>query len=179
MKNKLYTTHMSITTERLKLVPLSLKYAQVMFNEFTDEITIFMYPKAPKTIDDTIVQINSRIEKAKSRKGLTMVILRKGSDEFLGRAAIHQMDTDTPAIGIWIKKSAHGNKYGREAVTALRDWAEANLEYRYLRYAVDKRNIPSRKIAESLDGVIGKEFTKKNLAGKILDEVEYWIYKKN
>jgi len=42
---------------------------------------------------------------------------------------------------------------------------------------VEKRNIASRKIAESLGGMVRKEYQKLNQLGKTLEEVEYWIYK--
>ena len=43
-------------------------------------------------------------------------------------------------------------------------------------YPVDKKNISSRKIPESLGGIIETEYKTTNMAGKILDEVEYRIY---
>ncbi|MEH2435865.1 MAG: GNAT family N-acetyltransferase [Nostoc sp.] len=83
----------------------------------------------------------------------------------------------TPELGIWLKKSAHGHGFGREAIHVLKDWVDKNLEYNYLSYPVDKRNIPSRKIAESLRGKIFREFQQINKSGYLLDEVEYRIYK--
>lgn len=172
------TTKIIITTERLLLVPLSLEYAEDLFAEFTDEITEYMYPKTPINIQETIDYITQAIPKMQKGTDMTRVILNKDTKEFLGAGGLHQLDTDTPEPGIWIKKSAHGNGYGKEAIAALKDWAEKNLKYSYLKYPVDKRNIGSRKIAESLGGIIEDEYQKANMAGKMLDEVEYRIYKK-
>lgn len=36
-----------LTTKRLRLVPVSMKYASGIFKEFTDEITFYMHPKSP------------------------------------------------------------------------------------------------------------------------------------
>lgn len=165
-----------IESERLKLISTSEEYANDIFREFTDEITQFMYPRTPETIDDTLDFI--KLSKQKMRKGeeLQVVILNKITGEFLGHSGITKINTDIPELGIWIKKAAHGNKYGREAATLLKDWAEKNLSYKYLMYPVDKRNIPSRKIAEFLGGVVEAEYKKKNMSGDILDEIEYRIY---
>ena len=42
-------------------------------------------------------------------------------------------------------------------------------------YPVDRRNIPSRRIPESLGGVVKEEYEKENRSGKILDLVCYHI----
>ena len=83
---------------------------------------------------------------------------------------------DVPEFGVWTKKSSHGNGYGKEAIHALYKWACRNIEFDYITYPVDKRNVASRKIPESLGGVVAKEYKQENLAGFELDEVEYHIY---
>jgi len=168
-----------IESERLKLIPTSEKFAQEIFKEFTEKITTFMHPKAPETINDIINFIKTSLEKMKKGEELQVVILDKITNEFLGHGGVSKLNTDTPEPGIWIKKGAHGHKYGREAVTALVEWAKKNLKYKYIMYPVDRKNIPSRKIAESLGGVIEAEYKEKNMSGNILDKVEYRIYHKN
>ena len=107
-----------------------------------------------------------------------LAILRKDTREFLGCAGFHNPKSKTPEFGIWIKKTSHGNGYGKEAITALYDWVCGKFEFDYILYPVDKRNIASRKIPESLGGVIKKEYKEKNLVGFELDEVEYHIFPK-
>ena len=58
---------------------------------------------------------------------------------------------------MWVKQSAHGKKIGREAVVALEEWAQHNIDFDYIRYPVSQENIPSRKIAESLGGIVEKD----------------------
>lgn len=167
----------TITTKRLKLVPISEAFAEEIFREFTPEITRYMFPAAPKHINDTLDFIHSAQAKLKSGKELNLVILNNTTNEYLGGCGIRALQTPTPEVGIWIKKSAHGNKYGREAVKGLKEWLDDRFQYDYIRYAVDRNNISSRKIAESLGGIVAKEYKKKSLAGIELDEVEYWIYR--
>lgn len=166
-----------IESERLRLVPTSEKYAEEIFKEFTPEITEFMYPKSPKRIEETLAFIRSSIEKMNEDEELQVVILDKKTGEFIGHGGLKGLKSAAPEPGIWIKKGAFGHKYGREAVRALKEWAEHNLRYKYLVYPVAKKNIPSRKIAESLGGVVEREMKKTNMSGNILDMVEYRIYK--
>ena len=165
-----------IESARLRLVPISEKYAEDVFREFTEEITLYMFPRSPKQIGETLAYIREARREIEAGTDFTVVVLHKESGDFLGGGGLHKIDTDTPEFGIWIKKSAHGNGYGKEAVCALKDWADKNLSYKYLVYPVDKKNTASRKIAEALGGVIERERQITNQAGNVLDEVEYRIY---
>jgi RimJ/RimL family protein N-acetyltransferase len=136
-----------------------------------------MFPATPKKIEDTLAYIHEQLPKIQKGENLHMVIVHKNTQEFLGGCGISNLTSTTPELGIWIKKAAHGNAYGREAVHGLKQWADTHLVYEYLIYPVDRKNIPSRKIAESLGGVITKAYKKKNMSGILLDEVEYHIYK--
>ncbi|WP_289501078.1 GNAT family N-acetyltransferase [Gloeocapsopsis sp. IPPAS B-1203] len=152
-------------------------YKEVIFSEFTEEITTYMYPCPPQDISETEAFISDSIGEMVDGWGLGLVILKRDSQEFLGCAGLHCINRKNPELGIWLKKTAHGNKYGLEAVTAIKDWADKNLEYKYLRYPVDKANIASRKIAEALGGKIIDEYYKTNMSGKTLNVVEYRIPK--
>ncbi|WP_432261345.1 GNAT family N-acetyltransferase [Cupriavidus sp. TMH.W2] len=89
--------------------------------------------------------------------------IRRADDSlFLGLAGLHHADTTAPELGIWIREDCHGHAYGREAVTAVAHWALANLAPSHLVYPVAEQNWPSRRIAESLGGVVvGQATTRK------------------
>ena len=57
----------------------------------------------------------------------------------------------------------------------LADWARENIVLKHMVYPCDKENIPSRKIAESLNGSIVREGEVKSISGRILNEVVYNI----
>jgi [ribosomal protein S5]-alanine N-acetyltransferase len=61
---------------------------------------------------------------------------------------------------------------------AVKEWADGNVNYDYLRYPVAENNIPSRKIAEFLNGRIEREYEEVSLSGKKLHMLEYRLYKK-
>ncbi|HMS91077.1 MAG TPA: GNAT family N-acetyltransferase [Candidatus Absconditabacterales bacterium] len=177
---------LTIETERLLLVPITMEYAEEIFKEFTPEITTYMFPKSAEHISETERFIQESIEKMLIGNNYQTVILDKLSKEFLGCVGLHIENPLMPELGIWIKKSAFGKKIGREAVAGVTNRAQKNLEFEYLFYPVDQENIPSRKIAESIGGIVqtrenGEEIVhiKATLdPNKILHSVEYRIYKK-
>ncbi len=170
------TSGVVIKTNRLVLKGVSLDYVDDTFREFTSEITEYMYPKPPEKIEDTIKYIKSAIQENKAGSDLNVVITLKESGEFLGRGGIHHINKETPELGIWIKKSAHGHGYGKEAMVALKEWADVNLNYKYILYPVAVQNNSSRKIPEFLGGKIEREYDEVNLSGKEIHLLEYRIY---
>ena len=166
-----------IVTKRLMLLPINLSYAEEIFRNFTAEITQYMFPKSPKYISETLDFINSALKGLEDGTNLNLVILDKDTKEFIGGAGLHNVGQIDPELGIWIKKTAHGNGYGLEAITAIIAWARLNLDFEYLKYPVDKRNYGSKRIAEFNGGIVKKEYRKVNQSRFELDEVEYWIFK--
>ena len=168
-------TNLILISDRLKLLPLTMEYAQPMCQHFTPEVTRYMWPSAPKIHEDVNQYIKSQQHQMKYGNELAMVIVTKHTAEFLGHVCIHQAHSQTPELGIWLKSDAQGHRYGYEALNLLKQWAKLNLQYHHLKYPVDKKNVPSRKLAESLGGYVGDEYIKISESGNELDEVEYWI----
>lgn len=167
-----------IESNRISMIPITVKYAEQIYKEFTPEITKYMKPRSPKNIEETYKYLKTTQVRMEKGEDLLLAVLKKDDKEFLGQCGIHDLNSPTPSLGIWIKKSAQGNGYGREAISLAKKWCDENIKYKYLKYPVDKRNVGSRKIAEALNGEIKREFKMKNESGFILDEVEYWIYPK-
>ena len=165
-----------ILSKRLLLVPISVKYKGNIFREFTSEITKYMSPTPPKNISDTEKFITDSLKTLNDGSNLQLVILDKESAEFLGNIGLHEIQSKHPEFGIWLKKSAHGNGFGREAITALKSWTDKNLNYEYILYPVVAENIPSRKIPESLGGKIFREYDEKIQGGNLHHFVEFRIY---
>jgi RimJ/RimL family protein N-acetyltransferase len=165
----------TIKSERLRLVPISLEYDRDIFQEFTPEITTYMFPKPAEDISETRAFIKESLQDMKTGNNLQMVIL-KSSGEFLGCCGLHgQANPRIPEFGIWLKNDAHGYGYGREAIQALYTWAKQNLEVEYYIYPVDRNNLASRNIPESLGGAVVREFVDIGLAGNRLDMLVYKI----
>ena len=169
-------TDFSLETERLILVPLSIEYKYDVFLEFNSTISQYMFPKPADEISETEEFINSKIPGMKEGNDMQTVITLKATGEFLGLAGLHEVKSKTPILGLWVKKSAHGNGYGREAITAMYHWAKKNTNADYFKYSVDKDNTQSIKIAESLGGKVTEIKSRKGLAGNPLNLLEYHIY---
>lgn len=167
--------NIKIQTDRLSLLPIEMKYVPDIFREFTSEITTYMSPTPPANISETEDFITSSAEGLKSGNNLQLVILDRETQEFLGCAGLHEVDGDHPEMGVWLKKSAHGKGFGREAMTAIKKWADENLDYKYILYPVVAKNIPSRKIPESLGGTIAREYDEKIQGGNLHHFVEFRI----
>jgi len=165
-----------IESERLLLVPISLKFKKEIFKEFTEEITVLMNPPSPKNISEVEDFIKKSEKGLKRGDNFQLVILKKDTEEFLGCVGLHNIDKKNPEVGIWVKKSAHGKGYGRESVVAVKKWADKKLDYEYITYPVVKENYPSRKIPESLNGKIIREYDKINMKGIKQCLLDYAIY---
>lgn len=166
-----------IESERLTLKPISLEYADDIFREFTSGIAVFMFPQPNDDVGQVIHWIKTDLLRLKVGSNLQMVALNKNG-EFLGCVGLHNLKTRTPELGIWLKKSAHGQKYGVEAIGLLVDWANNNLDFDHLVYPVVKENMASRNVAEKNGGVFVEERKDKNARGEELDEVVYHIFPK-
>ncbi|MBD3328804.1 GNAT family N-acetyltransferase [Candidatus Peregrinibacteria bacterium] len=170
------TSNLTIETNNLYLKSIKEEYKNDIFREFTAEITTHMFPKPAKKIEETIEFIKTSIKENKEGSNFQIVILNKQNGDFIGCGGVHHIDRKTPELGIWIKKSAHGNAYGKETITALKKWTDENLDYDYLLYPVAADNYPSRKIPELLGGKIAREYDITNMSGKKLHILEYRIY---
>lgn len=166
-----------IKTRRLSLEAINFDYVDIIFKSFTKDITEFMYPQPSGNKKDTINFIESSMKSMKSGANIQQVIIHSHTREFLGAVGLHNTLSNTPELGIWLKKDAHGCRYGLEAISGIVDYAKKNLQFEYLTYPVDKENIPSRKIPEKIGAKTESEYKMKNALGKELDIIEYRIYK--
>lgn len=167
-----------ITTERLTILPTREEYAEAIFKELTPGVAKYLSFDPSGKMEDTIAYIRSSQAEIKNGKEMPVVILDRVTKHLIGGGGIHNLTSSKPKLGIWIKLSAQGNGYGREAVEAFMEWLKENIQYEYIVYPVAKVNGPSRKLIEGLGGIVGEEKIYTSPSGKILDEVEYRIYKK-
>ncbi|HLC69938.1 MAG TPA: GNAT family N-acetyltransferase [Patescibacteria group bacterium] len=173
------TTKVTIETERLRLVPIALGYLEEIFKEFTPEVTKYMFPQPTGDIKDIRKFISESLERMKKGENLQLVAINKVNREFLGCVGLHEIHKPDPEMGIWLKRSAQGSGYGKEAMLGVKKWAEGNLFYEHIKYPVAKANNPSRQVAEYLGGKVVKEYMGTNQNGDKMEEVEYWIERKS
>jgi RimJ/RimL family protein N-acetyltransferase len=149
-------SHTFITSARLSMRAFTAADAAESFAEANDHVAKFMSwnPPASETEFRTIWQ--GGISDMKTGKGLHLVIRLTSTNEFIGTAGLHPADTTLLETGLWIKESAQGRGYGREAVAAVIKWASERFHPSGFLYPVVDENTPSRRLAEALGGeVIG------------------------
>jgi ribosomal-protein-alanine N-acetyltransferase len=105
------TLDLVIESERLRLEAVSEAHAETIFREFTAEITEFMGPKPPGVMDETLAFVHRSRERMLRGEDFVAAVLVKETGEYLGGAGLNRIDSDTPELGIWIKKGAHGHAY--------------------------------------------------------------------
>lgn len=163
-----------IETSRLEIVPISEKYAYDYFIEFDAEITKYQYAEPFKTLESTKEFIADFTELKKRGTNLVCCILDK-ENNFIGSIEIYRLDTKTPEIGLWIRKSEQRNGYGYESIIAVINFFQKHMDIDYFIYESDRRNPNSIKLVEALGGVeVGFNQTESN-GGNILELNIYHI----
>ena len=161
-----------INAERVRLQAINRAFTEEIYQNFTPEITEYMMPAPPAERADTEAFVESALLALDRRDDLHLIICLRDGGEFLGVCGLYSRGHPTePELGIWLKKAAHGHGYGLEAITALKKWAESQLEYERLLFPVDRRNTPSRRIPEKLGGRIIAEKKMTSMSGTELDLV--------
>lgn len=171
------TSKLILETQRLYLKPVCNTYREEIFKEFTKEITTYMDVDSSEDIKEIDRFIQISIKEMKWWEGYQAIIVNKNNHEFVWGAGLHHINSPTPSIGIRLKSSIQWNGYGKEVIQVLKNWLDNHIDYHYIIYMADKRNIPSRKLAEFLGGVMYQEKDIKNANGKVLYLLEYRVYK--
>lgn len=143
----------SISSARLILRSFVPADAAESFAEASARIAKFMSWNPPSESEYEALW-REGISRMKAGNDLNLTIRLIGTNEFIGRAGLHPAEGDLLETGIWIKESAQGNGYGREAVAAIVNWASETFRPAGFLYPVVDENVPSRRLAEALKGEI-------------------------
>ena len=165
----------TISTARLTIIPVNKQYADDIFRELTPKVATYLSFDPTGKIEDIYTFITKSQVNMRRGEEMPVVIINTVTNEFIGCAGVHKIRTGKPELGIWIKQSAYRQGYGKEVIQGLISWARNNLEFKFLTFPVAKANTPSRKLIESLGGIIVEEKTTTSPSGKVLDEVIYRV----
>ncbi len=170
--------YLLLESERLWLRPIEMKDADDIYQHFTQEITKYMFPNPNVNVLETEGFIRTCIIKRRKLKDLVMTIILKDTYEFIGLVGIHSLHTSSPELGIWIKKEAFHQGFGKEAIETMIDTFNDLKEVDYYVYPVDSRNAASKKLVQSLGGQFVHHEQKVVDSNKILEIDTYHIYQK-
>jgi RimJ/RimL family protein N-acetyltransferase len=165
----------TITSPRLLLRSFTPEDAPQAFTPVTPTLARYMSWDPSPSLDAFAEVWREWLPKMATGTDLALVVRLKSSGEFLGMAGLHHIDAPEPEIGIWIKEAAHGAGYGREAVSAIIAWAAKQIGPSGFVHPVVVDNRPSRRLAESLGGIVLGTLDLRKPSGAVLDEVVYRI----
>ncbi|WP_233809389.1 GNAT family N-acetyltransferase [Paraburkholderia sp. HP33-1] len=143
-----------IESARLSPKPFAASDADEAFPCITTSLTRWMSwePAPDRETFDRIWQ--AWLPAMAERADFVFAVRERNSGEFLGLAGLHHVKDASAVLGIWVRENRHGEGIGREAVRLVAEWASSELSIERFTYPVAEENYPSRRIAESLGGVV-------------------------
>jgi RimJ/RimL family protein N-acetyltransferase len=147
-------SHVAITSSRLALRSSTAADGDEAFAEGNAAIARFMSWNPPASRDEFDGIHRAILAQMVTGENLSLTVRLMATREFLGSAGLHPADADLLETGIWIKRSAQRQGYGREAVAAVVAWASRRFRPSGLLWPVVDENLASRRLVESLGGQI-------------------------
>ena len=144
----------TLSSTRLRLKAFEAEDAADIFAAVTPTLTRFMVFDPSPSFEAFCEISTAWMPKMASGTDLFLVVRLTLTGEFLGIVGLHNIGDEEAEAGVWIKEAAHGFGYGREAVSALVGWAAGATGVQRIIYPVVEYNQPSRRVAESLGGVV-------------------------
>jgi RimJ/RimL family protein N-acetyltransferase len=168
-------TGTAFASARLSLRAFAAADAHEIFAAASPTISRFMTWDPPPSLAAFAEIWPDWLRRMSAGSELHLVIRLASTGEFLGVAGLQAIGVSEPTVGLWIKEAAHRRGYGRETIAAIIDWAAAHVGAAAVTYPVVEQNLASRRLAESLRGVVigAKELRK--TSGAVFREVVYRI----
>lgn len=143
-----------VNTDRLLIVPFTAADADDVYQAITPTLTRFMNFE-PEPSPEAFANVwQGWLPLIREGEEVFFVARLRDSKQFIGMSGVHDLHSHTPELGIWVKENQHGHGYGREIVHAIAAWASERYRPQYFIYPVAEQNAPSRRLVESLGGVV-------------------------
>ncbi|MGH7029885.1 MAG: GNAT family N-acetyltransferase [Stellaceae bacterium] len=144
----------TLRSERLSLEAFTADDAAEVFDAVTPALTRFMSFEPSPSLEAFGEVWQEWLPQMAASTAAFLVVRENQTGQLLGVAGLHRIDSGEPEAGIWIKERAHRRGFGREAVSVIIAWASADFGATGLLWPVMEENHQSRRLAESLGGVI-------------------------
>ncbi|MBB3456250.1 RimJ/RimL family protein N-acetyltransferase [Rhizobium sp. BK313] len=148
--------NIEILSTRTVVRPFTPEDAADVLACISPEITRFMAWEPPASLADFAEVWQTWLPPIENRSDLHLVARAKSDGRCLGIIGLHDLQSGTPELGIWLRYDAHGMGLGRELIGAIAAWASENAAIEYFEYPVAEDNIASRRIAEAYGGRIAE-----------------------
>jgi RimJ/RimL family protein N-acetyltransferase len=165
----------ALVSDRLSLTAFTADDAPEAFAGASATVARFMKWEPAPSLEAFADLWRNGIAGMKAGNELSLVLRLRSTGEFLGLAALHNIGSADVEIGIWLKESAHGLGYGREAIAAIVAWACEHVAAEGFIWPVVEQNQPSRRLVESLGGVVVGRRVLKKAGGDVFNQLVYRI----
>ncbi|WP_175856123.1 GNAT family N-acetyltransferase [Burkholderia anthina] len=150
----LHPNEIRIESGRLSIKPFSAGDADAAFPCITPSLTRLMSWEPPPDRASFARIWQAWLPAMIEGTDFVFAVRQRDSGEFLGLAGLHHVKGPDVELGIWIREDRHGEGIGREAVSLVAMWASREWGIDRFIYPVAEENYASRRIAESLGGVV-------------------------
>ncbi|WP_312870608.1 GNAT family N-acetyltransferase [Gordonia asplenii] len=149
------TDGLGVTYDGIALHPFSPEFAAESYAHTTSTLTRFMAWERTASAAEFEPIWRGWMQGRSAGTDFVFAVVDAGTGDFLGQVGVHHAHEPISELGIWIREDRHGRGFGAKAVAAARDWATEHLPgVEGFRYPVAEQNTASRRIAESLGGVV-------------------------
>ncbi len=161
-----------IETKRLILKPYSLDFVEEFYTKFQNNKTYLedyfsRTLSVTKTLEETKLYFQKKIESCQKNEGFYFGIFLKESDELIGHISIREIDWSIPKgeLAYFIFNDFAGNKYSYEALEAFSDFCMNEKEMLRIFMKIAPDNIASKKVAEfcnfDFEGLLKNDYRKR------------------
>jgi RimJ/RimL family protein N-acetyltransferase len=150
----LNTRDIHIESHRISIRPFAENDADEAYRCITPSLTRYMSWEPPATRADFDNVWRGWLPAIADGSDFVFAIRQREEGDFLGLVGLHHVQTKNPELGIWIREDRHGEGFGVEAVALVATWATQTIGIERFVYPVAEANYSSRRIAESLGGVV-------------------------
>nr|WP_084162748.1 GNAT family N-acetyltransferase [Paraburkholderia bannensis] len=152
----LHSSEIRIESSRLSIQPFSSRDADATYSCITPSLTRLMAWEPPPDRASFDLVWQAWLPAIAEGTDFVFAVRRRECGEFLGLAGLHHIKRPGAELGIWIREDRHREGFGREAVSLVATWAGRELGIDRFAYPVAEENHASRRIAESLGGVVAE-----------------------
>lgn len=152
LSGDLSQTH--IASARLTLRAFTQTDIAETFAAITPNVTRYMSWNPPESADAHRAICEGMIADAMAGRQLSLVAREAMTGTFVGVTGLHPANDDLLETGLWLTERAWGRGHGHEIVSAVVAWASRVFQPGGFLYPVVDENMASRRIAESLGGVV-------------------------
>lgn len=148
------TRDLRIVSPRLSIEPFQARDADESFACLTPTLTRFMSWEPPASPAAYAQVWEQWLPSIADGSDIVFAIRQREDARFIGLVGLHDIDSETPELGIWIREDLHGQGLGRESVETVLHWSSARIRGSHFIYPVAMENLASRRIAEALGGIV-------------------------